>query len=418
MVLSNILRKFFSLLINIVVSVLSIFIWRDKKIWLFGAWMGTKFCDNARFLFQYVHNNKEALDIKKVIWVTRNHDVYKRLIDEGYNAYLIGTFTSFYWHLKAGVHIVSNLGAPSSGHRADIDGYLSATAFKLQLWHGVGIKACSILSNKNIKANYSHIKRILLKATSSAWFTPGKWEGCYWIATSEENARALGADFNINRDRFIIGNYARNSDTFILSKKESDVIDELERYKKNGYIVALYLPTFRNDTSEYVNPTDAESFINFLHTLPIIWVEKRHLASTFKKESAQDSRVIYLESDFDVNTLYQHASVIISDYSSVTSDAVLRHIPTIDYIPDYEHYNSDDRGFVNEYSKYHPGIQTKTVEELCDALVIVSDRSYFSSQIEKSYLDTKELLFENHPRDIEWLIKQIKIKVYNLSNNK
>ena len=81
---------------------------RDKNIWLFGSWMGEKFADNSRFLFQYLHENKSKFGIRKVVWVTNNSDVLEEIRSLGYEAYLMDTQESKYFHLKAGVHVICN----------------------------------------------------------------------------------------------------------------------------------------------------------------------------------------------------------------------------------------------------------------------------------------------------------------------
>ena len=79
---------------------------RDKNVVLIGAWMGLKFADNSRFLFQYLSENVNSLNLKKVIWITRNPEVKKTLDNMGYESFIVGSEESNYWHLKAGIHIV------------------------------------------------------------------------------------------------------------------------------------------------------------------------------------------------------------------------------------------------------------------------------------------------------------------------
>lgn len=105
---------------NLYVGLESGVIHRDPHIVLFGAWMGAKFADNSRFLYQYLEKNKSKLGLKRVIWVTRSSEVESMLKNMGYECYLCGTKESKYWHLKSGVHIVCNA-TNRQGHEADID---------------------------------------------------------------------------------------------------------------------------------------------------------------------------------------------------------------------------------------------------------------------------------------------------------
>ena len=133
---------------NLCIFLLNLFIWRSKQIWLFGSWMGEKFADNSRFLFQYIDENKKTFGIKKVIWVTKNPDVLNELRLHGYECYLFNSKKSFYYHIKSGVHVICNSSA-SKRFCNDIRTNLSFGAKKIQLWHGVGIKAVGNLKSSS-----------------------------------------------------------------------------------------------------------------------------------------------------------------------------------------------------------------------------------------------------------------------------
>ena len=59
----------------VVVSILS-FIPKNKNIWVFGAWFGSRFADNPKYLYLYLMEHKE-LNIKP-IWICKN----KKLLEE------------------------------------------------------------------------------------------------------------------------------------------------------------------------------------------------------------------------------------------------------------------------------------------------------------------------------------------------
>ena len=47
---------------------------RDKSLWIFGAWLGSKFADNSKYLFLKAIN--EGIN---AVWITKNLDVYREL---------------------------------------------------------------------------------------------------------------------------------------------------------------------------------------------------------------------------------------------------------------------------------------------------------------------------------------------------
>jgi hypothetical protein len=71
---------------------------RDKAIVLMGAWFGNRFADNSRYLFQYLSENKEKLGLKHVVWVTRSEMLQKELEEMGYEAYMMDSDESLYYH--------------------------------------------------------------------------------------------------------------------------------------------------------------------------------------------------------------------------------------------------------------------------------------------------------------------------------
>ena len=65
--LSGMTSRIKNLIENLGVAIYGIFSPRDKRVVLFGAWMGEKFSDNSRYLFQYIEKNKDELGINTVI---------------------------------------------------------------------------------------------------------------------------------------------------------------------------------------------------------------------------------------------------------------------------------------------------------------------------------------------------------------
>lgn len=401
--------KFRFLLINLFVAFANLFVLRDKTIWLFGSWMGERFADNSRFLFQYMHEHKEEFGVKKIIWVTRNQEVRRYLESQGYNVYMCGTKESMYWHLKAGVHFVCNMYAKTGAYNGDIDGEYSKGAVKIQLWHGVGIKACNRSTNSSKENKRKYIGRVLSKVLNRSVFYPGEWNKCYWIFTSAENRRALGLDYGVRDECVIIGNYARNSDEYNLSDTEQQIVDLLNVYKNESKKLIIYLPTFRDGNGEekFVAPLEIDGFDSFLFSNDMIWIEKRHVASVYDKEKKPCENVMFLGADFDVNVILQYVDLVVSDYSSVTSDALFRGIKTLEYIPDYSNYKEKDRGFVGKYEDYHPGIFVLEPERLIGSIMETLSESYFTKERLKKYQDAKAFLFGDNPKDTFWLVKQI-----------
>ena len=147
---------------NIIMAIRSVFWKRQRDIVLFGAWFGDKFADNSRFLFQYLSENKDALNLKHVVWVTRKEKVLKTLRAMGYECYMMDSPESIKYHKQAFMHIVCNSTANSKGFIPDIDIRYSFGAKRINLWHGVGVVKVLIAPVKNIRAVKRSIKSFML----------------------------------------------------------------------------------------------------------------------------------------------------------------------------------------------------------------------------------------------------------------
>jgi CDP-glycerol glycerophosphotransferase len=375
---------------------------RDSNVILIGSWMGTKFADNSRFLYQYLYENKHSLGLKKVIWVTRNPEVNKELNKLGYESYMIGSKDSNYWHLKAGIHIICNQHEeiPSMNLLPDIDTKYSYGAKKVNLWHGVGMKSIGATSNadkrqSNIsaKVNWRRKHRFI-----TSLITCGGWSEAFFLCTSKINARVNYNNSGQPEDRMFISAYPRNCKCLQLLPEEEKIINQVKQYK--GAI--LYLPTFRDKKSGYVHPLESVLLCNFIKESGWVWIEKPHTAdserSKFKKRTCP---MIELDSNFDVNVLYDHIDCVLSDYSSAAFDGAYRGLPTILYTPDIEQYKNGSGGLLPNFEEYLEPLICKTEDTLFKNISEVINRTYLTKErkstlykIRKDYFDDRDSSYE------------------------
>ena len=334
--------------VNLAVCVYGLFFKRDNKIILVGAWMGEKFADNSRFLFQYLTSNKEALGIDTVVWATRNEKVYRKLNEIGYISVLCGTKESKYWHLKAGTHIICNA-SNRAGHEADIDIQYSWGAKKIQLWHGVGMKKVGASANAHVDFGgkdglWNKLKRnrIFNMVTSE-----GGWSEAYFLSTSEIN-RKINMDLAAcSKESTFISCYPRNCPCGKLLKEEED------------------------------------------------WIEKPHSASKMKFKDVGEN-ILCLDASFDINVLYPHINAIVSDYSSCVFDAVYRHLPTVMYVPDLHEFQKGTNGLLFDIEDYCKPILTMDLIELVHQMEFISKEKFFEQKgMEEFYAKVRKDFWSN-----------------------
>lgn len=388
-------RLFIDTFINLFNNLSCFFVKRDYKVWLFGSWMGKRFSDNSRFLFQYLTNNMDKYGIKKTIWVTRNNEILELTRSMGYESYLIGTKESKYWHKKAGVHVICN------SMNEDIDSKFSFGAKKIQLWHGNGIKA----SGKMTRKHKETIKDKIWDSIVKPLIIPGNWYHCYWLACSEESKRVLVNDSGALKRKVIIANSPRLCKCQKYLPLELNIIEAITKLKKDGFKIILYLPTFRNGTnSAFVEPTNISNFDSFLQSEKIIWIRKQHFATNENLVTTNNQNIIDLDKTFDVNVLYDYIDLFISDYSSASTDAIYHDIRTLEYCPDYYDFCSNDRGFVAPFDKYHTGNLV-----LDPNLLIRTIRMCLNTNLtdNKNHKSAKSFLFDDNVADYHIITEAI-----------
>lgn len=344
---------------------------RDKKVILIGSWFGEKFADNSRFLFQYLSENKEEAGIKQVVWVTRSEKVLNVVKQFGYEVYMMDSKESIFYHKHAGVHIICN----SSGddNRGDILGQYSYGAICINLWHGIGLKRTGWISNYSLKMLsekpfvWGLKKRLELnnRFYNTICLSSGGWSRSYILTTTEYVNDIFGEIF-LKPDRLLIqSGYPRHCIDVKLTEDEQTVIKKIKSYDKR----VLYLPTFRKKGKEVDMLYEVDGQLNtLLKRENTLWIQKMHSAGNNNTNMSSSENVLWLEDSFDINILLPHVSILVTDYSSVMSDAIYFDIPVMFYVPDFYEYLNDDNGLREEDVDYFCGTLSFERNEFREAL--------------------------------------------------
>lgn len=379
---------------NILLAFCSLFWKRDKSIVLMGAWFGTKFADNTRFLFQYLNKEKTNLGLSHVVWVTHSPKVCKTMGEMGYEVYMMNSAESIYYHKKAGYHIICN--ASSQGKfNGDILGQYSYGAVKINLWHGMAsLKGVDFASREYINKKNKHkflysIKEFLINKSSifrTFYGKPGGWGNCYFLSTTKEATEIFKKLFLLPQRNYIESGYPRNCEALRLTNEEIHIIATI---KKFPYTI-LYLPTFREGNKKQ-NLAELPFYLKKeLAQKKILWIQKGHSADgVFEKETDNTQNIISLNSDFDINVLYRHITLIITDYSSVMIDAVYYDKPVWFYVPDYDEYMNGNRGFISDPNEIMCGPKFMDIVSLKQALDFIDRANVHIEKYDYHYLKKK-----------------------------
>ena len=405
----HIALRIFAPVVNLFTGAVNLVIRRDRKVLLFGSWMGDRYADNSRFLYQYLQENKELYDIDKLVWVTRSDEIYDELKSRGCEVYMMNSLKSLYYHFKAGVHVVCNMSHPVKGYKGDIMGQFSGKAVKINMWHGIPLKAGKStgenVKKSGIKGRIKHFLRN--NRLFNALFTPGHWDKAYYFSTGRECTRLLSMFCGVPEEQFIECGYPRDIELSNPLDGEKAVIEQLKAKDK----VILYVPTFR-EGGEVPHPLSDASVREFIEKNGCLWVEKPHSAAKDAvKLEGLGEHVLYLDGSFDINTVLPYISVLLTDYSSVCFDAFAYDKPVLYYAPDYKHYATKERGFITDYKGMVRGYGARDTEGLVAKLArFFDEESYRKLAVSKAAREKKRTM-EAQPDNFEELMDKLNERV-------
>ena len=333
--------------LNYLVFLICLIIPKRKNRWVFGAWFGNRVSDNPYALYQYVKNNRPDIE---AYWICNDISVADKY---GINAVKRNSARARWLCLTAKVSVMNQ-------------GYLDLgglnwvrRSFKVQLWHGVAWKKIGE-DTPDTKTGLLH------KISHKAYLFANKCD--LYIAPSDEMRKTLKSAFLVGDDKILSVGQPRNE---VLLDPEFCIRQKAEMKKKTGAMtIILYMPTFRDKTSEpfsFIKISDDISQVLDKYDTAIL--EKQHYVQLQRTEQADTSsgRIINV-ADLDATDLLAAADILITDYSSCFFDFALRDKPVIHYMYDYDSYKDDDRGLYYDADYVRAGSIVKTADELISRL--------------------------------------------------
>lgn len=280
---------------------------RDSNIWVFGAWFGERYSDNAKELFEYIINNNKTVD---AVWITRNKTIHDKLNEKNIKCHMVSSFKGIITCLKAKFFIFSST-------KFDINPFLMNGAIKIQTWHGAPMKKIG-LDNIFLKDKLKKIQLVKL-------FFPFLYEFNYDYVVSSSSFfnKFLCSAFNLKKNQIITSGYPRN-DVFF-NERKSNYLKYLNKKYRNPKIIC-YLPTFRDNEPNidlfFQFGFNLNSWENFLEKTNSLLVLKPHYASDNFVREITSERIIFLgdEDEPDLNLFLKDAHVLITDYSGAYFD--------------------------------------------------------------------------------------------------
>lgn len=350
----DIFESVISYIIGYPVLLLSYFVPRNKKKWVLGNKVG--FLDNTKYMFFFLLENTND----DVYWVTSDKKIYeelrKRELPVCYKYSLKG-----FWHLITAYYYVCTVTTRYICY------WTSGGAYKINLWHGVGIKAIGE-GSASLK-DYSLISRILIPY--------GYEKYNLFLSTSKMMNAHFTKSFHLDPSSVYEGIYPRCS--FLLSDKsrvesfvdkyEGEKCKQIINFTKKFERVYIYMPTWRlqygSDFLKYAIP-GLERLNETLKLSNSLMLLKLHPSMKYSVEDMDSlSHIIYVTPELDVYPLLPFTDVLITDYSSIYYDYLLMdNKGCILYDFDYAQYVKREFSFICDYHEYTPGIHVDEFERL------------------------------------------------------
>ncbi len=157
--------------------------------------------------------------------------------------------------------------------------------------------------------------------------------------------------------------------------------EENERLKQNIYLkypqldngkkTILYVPTFRDteeDTQQLRSAT--EDLVNQVNYSEYNLIVKHHVVDSNKEEIYIDSRMNKTVGEYFTGMDFMAVSdAVVTDYSSIIYEALLKNLPVYIYCFDSEKY-IDERGFYIDFWRDIPAVYSKNAKGICEHIAL------------------------------------------------
>ncbi len=315
---------------------ISIFFPRRKKLWVFGCHDG--YWENTRYFFDF-SSDKNEFDC---YWLANNEIEVNQVIETGRKSILKKSIKGYWISARAECTFIC------TGF-SDVNRFLALKSKVVNFWHGTPIKKIYLDSAHDLNRfgnNYFSRKISVLLMS----FLNNKVD-FYFASNSLECeivSRAAGFSLGVGR---------------VFGSPRFDRIRNPENNKKLLEIrikfdkVILFAPTWRESGAWkgwFLNLNDFQDLNNKLKLMNAVVLVKPH-PLTRRKELEKigliESENILYSSELgisDINIMYKHTDVLITDVSSSMFDYLIFSKPLIMFMPDVEEYIGGNRG-VYEY---------------------------------------------------------------------
>jgi CDP-glycerol glycerophosphotransferase (TagB/SpsB family) len=331
---------------------------RDQRLWVFGAWHGRQYADNARYLYRHVRDREPTL---RAVWLAHDPAVVRQVAKEGGEAELAYSWRGILVALRAGVFLVTHSSEDVNTH-ASLGGRL------INLTHGTPLKRMGkdarALRNDAVTLLFERYLRRLL---------PGKRRAEMLLVASEEGQQRMISAFELPFERVVPLGYPR-WDAF--AEGGGDLLRR-QGIDPDAYAgILLYAPTLRlrgRGELDLAQGERLERLLPWLASERLLLLIRGHTSLKMTGVQALLAsgspwlREAPVSMFPDVNALLPAVDGLITDYSSLMYDYACLNRPIILMAPDLDDYLNADVGIYGDYLSDAPGPVIDHWQQLPDA---------------------------------------------------
>lgn len=363
----------------------------NEKMVLFESFMGRKYADSPKAIYEYMLENPEYKDYE-FVWFFKDRcmDEYLFLEKNERTKLILWGGPEYYKYYAQGKYWFTNSRIISAISPKENQVYV-------QCWHGTPLKRLGF----DIKVDASDAKNDA-EATREMYEEDAR-KYTYMISPSAYCSEKFISAFNLKalgkENIMIEEGYPRND---VLTNTTQEYTTEIREKLSipEGKKVILYAPTWRDNQHTrgvgyvYEAPIDFNRLKKTIGDEYVILFRAHYFIDNAFDFSKDEGFVIDVCDYPEINDLYIVSDILITDYSSVFFDYGILKRPIIFYMYDLDYYKDELRGFYIDISEL-PGPIIKTqheLEEKIDTIELWTSTGEYKKKYERftskfTYLD-------------------------------
>lgn len=318
---------------------ISIFLPRNKRIWVFGCFKG--YTDNTRYFFEYASD----VGVFDCIWLANDIEELKLVQNTGNKAVLKCSLYGFWVSSRANMTFIC------TGY-SDVNRLLSLTSHIINFWHGTPIKKVYLDSIHDLnRFGNNCVSRFFSRNLMK--FLTGRF--AFYYASNELEREIVCKAANIPLSKSVAYGVPRHDR--LLKPRNEVFLSGCLKFKK----IYLFAPTWRENSAWssgfLISNYEYDKLNKILVQQDALLLIKPHpLTNRAEIEcwGLISSLNIKYSSDLglsDINDIYPLVDLLITDVSSSIFDFLIFKKPVVLFMPDAEEYLSGDRGIYNYFIK-------------------------------------------------------------------